>query len=87
MNYAEEPLADLLAALPPAPRGWVAAAQELPRTRAELEAIMTRVEADQAFRAAVLADLEAALAAEGYEPAPGLMAELQRRLRSSSDSA
>ena len=60
-------MAELLRALPPAPEGWVKAAQELPAARREMDEIVARAEADQRFRAAVIADLESALAAEGYE--------------------
>jgi hypothetical protein len=76
----EERLAALISALPPAPEAWVRAAQELPAARAGLDEIVARAEADAAFRAIVLEDLEAALRAEGYEPASPLVAELRRRL-------
>ncbi|MHB8469074.1 MAG: hypothetical protein ACYDCH_04865 [Gaiellaceae bacterium] len=79
-GYDEEQIADLLRLLPAAPEAWVRAAQELPRARASLEGIVARAEADAAFRAGVLADLEAGLAAEGIEPSPVLLAELRRRL-------
>ena len=52
----------------PAPAGWVQAAQELPSARRELDEIVARAEADQAFREALIADLEQTLAREGYEP-------------------
>jgi hypothetical protein len=76
----EERLAALISALPPAPEAWVRAAQELPAARAGLDEIVARAEADAAFRAIVLEDLEAALRAEGYEPASPLVDELRRRL-------
>jgi hypothetical protein len=79
-SYDEERLAGLLSALPPAPRGWVQAAQELPRARSTLDGIVARAEADEAFRAALISDLEAALAAEGYERTPTLLEALRRRL-------
>jgi hypothetical protein len=79
-SYDEERLAGLLAVLPPAPRAWVEAAQELPLARSTLDDIVTRAEADAAFRAALVADLEAALAAEGYERTPSLLDALRRRL-------
>src|SRR5262249_53001188 len=78
-GYEEERLGQLLAALPPAPEGWVQAAQELPGARRELDEIVARAEADLAFREALVVDLEAALAAEGYEPAPRVLDELRRR--------
>ena len=79
--YDEERLAELLRALPPAPEGWVRAAQELPRSRAELDDIVTRAVADEAFRHALIADLEQALQLEGYEPEALPLEELRRRLR------
>ncbi|HZO96416.1 MAG TPA: hypothetical protein VFB42_03500 [Gaiellaceae bacterium] len=75
-----ERLAELLRALPPAPAGWVRAAQELPLRRAALDELVARAEADARFRAALLADLEAALAAEGHAPEPQALDELRRRL-------
>src|ERR687888_535672 len=54
-KYEEEQLAALLRALPPAPEGWVKAAQQLPRARREMDEIVARAEADQKFRAAVMA--------------------------------
>jgi hypothetical protein len=80
--YGEERLARLIAALPPAPEGWVRAAQELPFTRAELDEIVARAEADAAFRERLIADLEGALAAEGYERDPAVLAALRLRLES-----
>ena len=70
----------LLRRLRPTPDGWVQAAQELPRARRELDTIVERAERDAAFRAAVLADLEAALAAAGVEPRPAVVVHLRRRL-------
>jgi hypothetical protein len=79
-SYDEERLAELLALLPPAPQGWVEAAQELPLARAQLDGLVARAEADAAFRAQVLADLETALAAAGVEPRPVVVESLRRRL-------
>jgi hypothetical protein len=79
-NYDEERLAELLALLPPAPRAWVQAAQELPLARQQLDGLVARAEADAAFRAQVLADLETALAAAGVEPRPAVVESLRRRL-------
>jgi hypothetical protein len=78
--YDEERVAELLRTLPPAPEAWVKAAQELPTARHEIDEIAARVEADKEFRAAVTADLEAALEAAGYEIAPSLMPALRARL-------
>ena len=77
--YDEDILARLIAALPPAPQAWVAAAQELPSARAELDEIVARAEADAAFREALINDLESALAREGYEPRRPLVDQLRRR--------
>jgi hypothetical protein len=80
--YDEERVAELLRTLPPAPEAWVKAAQELPRARREIDEIAARVEADKEFRAAVTADLEAALEAAGYEIDPSLLPALRARLSS-----
>ena len=76
----EERLAELLRALPPAPAGWVEAAQELALSRRTLDEIVSRAEADAAFRRALVADLESALAAEGYEPKRPLLDAIRERL-------
>jgi hypothetical protein len=73
----------LLRLLPPAPMGWVQAAQELPLARRSLDEIVERAEADLEFRRALVADLEAALALEGYEPDRALVDELKRRFSAS----
>jgi hypothetical protein len=81
-RYDEERLGELLAMLRPVPEGWVEAAQLLPGARSRIDEIVTRAESDAAFRAAVLADLEAALARAGCEPAPPLVEALRRRFSS-----
>ena len=81
--YDEERLGVLLRILRPAPTGWVRAAQELPSARALFDDIVARAEADRAFRAALIADFEQALAAEGFEPDPRILTELRERLRDS----
>ncbi len=78
--YDEERLAELLRALPPAPEGWVRAAQELPRSRRELDDIVSRAVADEAFRTALVEDLEHGLRDVGYEPDALPLEELRRRL-------
>lgn len=78
-TYHEDRLAQLIAALPPAPEAWVRAAQELPFARRELDQIVARAEADAAFRQALIADLEATLAREGYEPDRQTVDALRRR--------
>src|SRR3989304_2535683 len=77
----EEGLAERLRARPPPPAAWVQAAQELPRARRELGGIVARAEADAAYRAAVLADLEGALADAGLEPHPPAVGGVRRRAR------
>jgi hypothetical protein len=81
--YDEERLGVLLRMLRPAPAGWVQAAQELPAARRVLDEIVARAEADRAFRAALLADLEQALASEGFEPDRRTFDEIRERLRPS----
>ena len=75
-RYDEGRLGALLRMLTPAPTGWVQAAQQLPASRRSLDDIVARAEADLAFRTALVADLEAALTQEGYEPDLRLVAEL-----------
>jgi hypothetical protein len=79
-GYDEQRIASLLRLLPPAPEGWLLAAQELPRARADIDAIVSRAEEDAAFRARVVADLEAALEAEGITPTPSVVAALRASL-------
>lgn len=78
--YNEERLGELLRMLPPAPVGWVTAAQELPMARVQLDALVQRAEADVAFRETVVADLERALLAAGVEPRPAVVEHLRKRL-------
>jgi hypothetical protein len=80
MSYDEERLGELLRRLPPAPEGWVRAAQELPGARAALDDLVARAEADAELRRRILADLEAAVAAAGIEPSSALLADLRTRL-------
>ena len=79
-RYAEERLGELLRVLRPAPAGWVQAAQELPFARRTLDEIVARAEADAEFQARLVADLEAALEAEGFERDPAIVEALRRRL-------
>ena len=72
-GYDEERLGELLGQLPPAPAGWVQAAQELPVARLGLDAIVERARVDAEFRVLLVADLEAALASAGYEPTDELI--------------
>lgn len=76
----DERLGELLRLLPPAPEGWVQAAQELPLARRQLDEIVARAEADIAFRDALVASLEDALAQAGYEPDERTLDELRTRI-------
>jgi len=79
-HYDEERIGRLIGLLPPAPEGWVQAAQEIPAFRQTLDEIVMRTETDQAFREALIADLEAAMLANGYEPKPRAVEEVRRRI-------
>jgi hypothetical protein len=84
--HDEERLGALLRILRPAPQGWVRAAQELPGARRSLDEIVARAEADLEFRAALVADLEAALEQAGYEPDRRTLSWLEQRLSPPPDS-
>lgn len=79
-TYDIEALARLIGALPPAPEGWVVAAQELPRVRAGLDDLVLRAGNDAQLRARLVADLESALAESGISPTPRILAEARTRL-------
>ena len=79
--WNEERLGELLRLLRPAPTGWVEAAAQMPRLRAVLDGLVERAQVDAAFREALVADLEAALAAEGVEPTPAAVRALELRLK------
>jgi hypothetical protein len=79
-GYDEERIAVLLRLLPTPPDGWVQAAQELPQARAAIGEIVARAQGDAAFREALVADLETALTAAGYEATPSVVAALRLRL-------
>jgi hypothetical protein len=74
-------IARLLAALPPAPVGWVEAAQELPHARTALDRLLDRAAADAELRARIVANLESALAESGISPTPRLLAAARTRLQ------
>jgi len=82
-SYEEERLGVLLRLLRPAPTSWVRAAQELPYARRTFDEIVARAEADLAFREALIADLESALALEGYEADRRIIDEIRVRLADS----
>ena len=75
--YDEERIGRLLRLLPPAPEGWVRAAQELPAARAMIDEIVALAEQDAAFRLNLQADLERAVAEAGYEPSPFVVSRLR----------
>ena len=79
-EYDEETLAELLRTLPAPPEAWVKAAQEIPLARRGLDDIVERARADQAFRDALIADLEQAIESAGYEPDPALADAVRQRL-------
>jgi hypothetical protein len=79
-NYNEEILAELLRTLPAPPEAWVRAAQEIPLARRGLDDIVERARADQAFREALVADLERALEDAGYDADPALADAVRERL-------
>jgi hypothetical protein len=79
--YGEERIGELLRLLRAVPQAWVQAAQELPQARTEVDRIVVRAEQDAAFRARLVADLEAALEAEGYEASPAVLAAVRARLK------
>lgn len=79
-DYNEETLANLLRTLPAPPEAWVKAAQEIPLARRGLDDIVERARADQAFRDALIADLEVALEAAGFESDPALAEAVRARL-------
>jgi hypothetical protein len=79
-HYDEENLADLLRTLPAPPQAWVTAAQEIPLARRGLDDIVERAREDQAFRDALISDLETALESAGYNPDPALAEAVRARL-------
>ena len=56
-GFDEEQIGRLLRLLPPAPEGWVRAAQGLPAARVMLDEIVARAEQDAAFRLQLQADV------------------------------
>ena len=80
IDPTEETLADLIAALPPAPVAWVQAAVELPQVRTVMDELVTRASADSRAREMILADLEEALRGRGVEPRRRTLEQLRVRL-------
>jgi hypothetical protein len=81
-SYDINEIGRLLAALPPAPAGWVAAAQQLPRARVALDSLLERAEADAELRKRLVADLEAALTDAGIVATPSFVELARERLQS-----
>ncbi|CAN5179978.1 hypothetical protein BH18ACT14_BH18ACT14_15130 [soil metagenome] len=79
-TFDEQRLAELLGALPPAPDAWVQAAKELPLARRQLDNLVERAVADDDFRRAIEADIEAAIREAGCVPDPVTVAALRARL-------
>jgi hypothetical protein len=75
-------IARLIAALPPAPEGWVTAAQELPDASRALDFLIERAAADADLKRRLIADLESALAESGVTPTPQILDAARERLRS-----
>jgi hypothetical protein len=80
IELTEERLAELIAALPPAPTGWVQAAVELPDARAAIDQLVGRAFADEEARRRMLADLEQTLREAGIEPQRPILDGLRDRL-------
>jgi hypothetical protein len=80
IELSEERIADLIAALPPAPAGWVQAAVELPAARAAIDLLVTQASEDRARRQAILANLEDAVRAAGVEATRPLLDGVRARL-------
>jgi hypothetical protein len=74
-------LSRLIAVLPPAPSAWVAAAQQLPRLRRELDDLLTRARADAELHARLESDLEALLLESGITPTARVLDEVRARMR------
>jgi hypothetical protein len=79
-TFDEQRLAELLGALPPAPDAWMQAAKELPLARRQLDSLVERAVADEDFRRAIEADIEAAIREAGCVPDPVTVAALRARL-------
>jgi hypothetical protein len=76
----EDRIGELLAELPPTPRAWILAAQQLPHVQREIERLGRLAEADDAVRTWLLAEGPRALREAGLEPAPRVVAALRARL-------
>jgi len=79
-GYDEERIGRLLRLLPPAPEGWVRAAQELPAARAALDELVAREVPGAGSALALALATAAAVVAAGYEPSPFIVSRLRRLL-------
>jgi hypothetical protein len=79
-ELTEEQLAELIAALRPAPAGWVRAAVELPAAREAIDQLVAQALADRAAREAILADLEQTVRRAGVEPRAEILDLIRVRL-------
>jgi hypothetical protein len=84
-DLSEDEIASLLGELREPPRAWTEAAKGLPAVREEIAGILERAGGDDAYREAVLADLEGALREAGREPSPQAVAALRAGLTESGN--
>jgi hypothetical protein len=85
-EYEEEAIAELLRALPPAPKHWVQAAKELPAARREFDTIVERARIDAEYRRELLEDLEKSLRRAGHADDSMRVAALRARLTAITES-
>jgi hypothetical protein len=76
-DFDSHQIAEQIARLRPAPRGWVEAAQQLPAARRAVETLVARAQQSETERLAIVRNLEESLHAEGVEPRSDLVRELR----------
>jgi hypothetical protein len=76
-DFDSHQIAEHIALLRPAPRGWVEAAQQLPAARRAVETLVARAQQSETDRAEIVRNLEESLHAEGVEPRSELVRELR----------
>lgn len=76
----EEELAELLSLLHPAPHAWVAAAQALPHTLADLNEVVARLEQDRKLRRMFEDDPRTALERAGVRAGAAAVAALRAQI-------
>jgi hypothetical protein len=79
-DFDSHQIAEHIARLRPAPRGWVQAAQELPAASRAVDTLVARAQLSEEERAAIVRNLEESLHSEGVEPRSDLVRELRDRL-------